>query len=113
MKKILVIAAILLAGCATRPESIHADYVSPQKYTNLSCSELSTAMCNAKTQLAVSSAAQDHSANVDAATVFLFLIPASKLGGDHEDQVAQAKGNVDAINTEEIIKKCSTVSVCQ
>ncbi len=42
---------------------------------------------------------QDTKANVDAATVFFVLIPASKLSGDHAADVAKYKGEVEAIDT--------------
>ena len=45
-------------------------------------------------------------ANMDAGTVFFVLIPASKLSGDHEGDVAKWKGEVEAINTAQEKLKC-------
>jgi len=38
--------------------------------------------------------------------VFLLLVPFSKLTGDHEADVARLKGEVEAIETSQIKKKC-------
>ena len=38
--------------------------------------------------------------------VFFVLIPASKLSGDHEGDVAKWKGEVEAINTAQEKLKC-------
>jgi hypothetical protein len=42
---------------------------------------------------------QDTKANIDAATVFFVLVPASKLSGDHAGDVAKWKGEVEAVDT--------------
>lgn len=50
---VMVFAAVLLviAGCANRPESIHASYVSHEKFTHLDCLSLSLEMNNTKSEL--------------------------------------------------------------
>lgn len=95
----LTAAALLIAGCATRPESISASYISHEKYMGQDCTQLSLQMSDARSQLAKFSSMQDSKANVDAATVFFVLIPASKLSGDHAGDVAKYKGEVEAIET--------------
>lgn len=102
MKKtglIIAIFGLFIAGCATRPESISASYVSHEKYMGQDCTQLSLNMSDARSQLAKFSSMQDSKANVDAATVFFVLIPASKLSGDHAGDVAKYKGEVEAIET--------------
>lgn len=111
MKK-LVFAAMALAvlsGCATRPESIPASYVSHEKYMGNDCTQLATNMSDARADLQKFSAMQDSKANMDAATVFFVLIPASKLTGDSAADVAKFKGEVEAIETAQIKKGCKTV----
>jgi hypothetical protein len=49
---------------------------------------------------------QDSKANLDAATVFFVLIPASKLSGDHAGDVAKFKGEIEAIETALIKTNC-------
>jgi hypothetical protein len=101
MKKILTLLACVsvIAGCATRPESISASYVSHEKYSGRDCGALALDLSNARDELQKYSKMQDTKANVDAATVFLVLIPASKLSGDHAGDVAKWKGEVEAVDT--------------
>ena len=102
----LSIAALLLANCANRPESIAASYVSHERYSDLSCQQLSSTMANARDELRIASDKQDTSANMDAGGVFFVLIPPSAFTGDHEAEVAKWKGTVEAIETMQIKKRC-------
>jgi hypothetical protein len=107
IKNIFIAAAIVvLAGCATRPESIPASYISHEKYMDSDCTKLSTQMSDARAQLAKFSDMQNSKANVDAATVFFVLIPASKLSGDSAADVAKWKGEVEAVETAQAKQKC-------
>lgn len=98
--------SVTVVGCATRPESISASYVSHEKYMGQTCPELTDSMADARTQLTKYSDMQNSKANVDAATVFLVLIPASKLSGDSAADVAKYKGEVEAIETAQIKSNC-------
>lgn len=113
MKNIVLAGLVLatLAGCATRPESIPASYVSHEKYSGIDCVQLSTHLGDARAQLLKVSAMQDSKANMDAATVFLALVPASKLTGDHAADVARFKGEVEAIETAQIKQGCKSAKV--
>jgi hypothetical protein len=108
MKKILLSLAFvsLISGCATRPESISASFVSHEKYSGKDCTSLALDMSNARSELEKFSKMQDTKANLDAATVFLVLIPASKLSGDHAGDVAKWKGEVEAVETALIKANC-------
>ena len=108
MKKIITILAVsaVMAGCASRPESISASFVSHEKYVSKDCVSISIEMSNARSELAKYSSMQDSKANLDAATVFLALIPASKLTGDHAGDVAKWKGEIEAIETALIKAGC-------
>lgn len=101
----LAIAAVL-SGCATRPESIPASYVSHEKYMGKNCTELGLQMSNARAELAKYSSLQDSKATQDAVTVFLVLVPMSKLSGDHAGDVAKYKGEVEAVETALIKSNC-------
>ena len=70
------------------------------------CTQLSLQLSEARSQLAKFSSLQDSKANVDAATVFFVLIPASKLSGDHAGDVAKFKGEVEAVETALIKTGC-------
>ena len=103
--------ALSVVGCATRPESISASFVSHEKYMGQTCPQLTDSMADARTKLTGYSKQQDNKANLDAATVFLVLIPASKLAGDHAGDVAKYKGEVEAIETAQIKSNCKKVAM--
>lgn len=106
-KNLLAISIIMfVSACATRPESISASYVSHEKYMGGDCTQLVTQMTDARAELAKVSEMQNSKANVDAATVFFVLVPASKLSGDYAGDVAKWKGEVEAIETAQIKNKC-------
>ncbi len=98
--------AAALSGCANRPDSIHAEYISYERFAGLSCQELETRLADVRSRLEVASQQQNNAANADAVGVFLVLVPVSKLTGDHEAEVAQLKGDVEAIETAQIKGKC-------
>ncbi|MCW5237435.1 hypothetical protein [Verminephrobacter eiseniae] len=99
--------AALTAGCATRPESIAASYISHERYTDQSCQTLSFKMLETLTELNQRSKQQDGKADADAWSVFLWGIPLSKLSsGDFEGDIARLKGEVQAIKTAQIALKC-------
>jgi hypothetical protein len=102
----IIILSFMVFGCATRPESISASYISHEKYMGQDCAQLGVSMSEARNQLAKFSSMQDSKANMDAATVFFVLIPASKLSGDHAGDVAKYKGEVEAIDTALIKTGC-------
>ena len=107
----LVLAGFLLMACANRPESIHASYVSHEKFMDLDCPALNTKMDDTRAELVKYSDMQNTKANEDAWGVFLLGIPVSKLSGDVEGEVARLKGTVEAIDTARIKKHCgSTVA---
>ena len=101
---------LILCGCANRPESISASYVSHEKYTGLDCEELTTQLADARYKLSSFSDKQDTKANLDAGGVLLAFIPISALTGDHEADVAKWKGEVQAIETAQITSKCKILN---
>ena len=105
-----VAVATFASGCATRPESISSSYVSHEKYAGQQCANLAEHMAETRAKLVEVSRKQDNMANLDAATVFLVLIPVSKLSGDHAADVARYKGEVEAIETAQIKAGCRTLA---
>ena len=99
-------SSIILAGCASRPDSISASYVSHEKYEQNTCSELAVLRADARTDLATITSKQNSKANWDAAMVFLVLIPVSQLTGDYKADIANIKGIIEAIETAQAIKDC-------
>ena len=72
----------------------------------MDCSQLTTKLAETRADLEKFSRMQDSKANVDAATVFLVLIPTSKLTGDHQGDIARLKGEVEAVETAQIKSNC-------
>lgn len=112
MRSILIVAALItaLSACANRPESIRASYVSHEKYGHLDCTQLTTKMSDSRAELDKYSKLQDGKATGDAWGVFLLGVPFSKLSGDHEGDVARLKGEIEAIDTAQVIGKCKALS---
>lgn len=108
MKKVIiaVACAVTLVACANRPESIRASYISHEKYMDDDCTKLGTKMSDARAELVKVSEMQNSKATGDAWGVFLLGIPFSKLSGDHEGDVGKWKGEVEAIDTAQIKRKC-------
>jgi hypothetical protein len=112
MLRILIastLTLVIISGCANRPEGIVAQHVAHEKYTGLNCEELVTQLVDARHKLSEFSNKQDTKANIDAGGVFLALIPVSAFTGDYEGDVAQWKGEVQAIETAQIINKCKSI----
>jgi hypothetical protein len=113
MRAIYILPAVLIvAGCATRSSEITAAYVSPIQYQSYSCAQLQEEAARVSARAAVASGAQDQNATNDAvattAAVILFW-PAAFLvhgNGANAQEVAQLKGDMDAIEQANIEKKC-------
>lgn len=103
---LVVCVSYFIIGCAKRPESIAASYVAPERYMNYSCKSLVHSLYDARFELNESSIQQNTKSNLDFLTVFLLAIPQSNIFGDKEALVARAKGNVEAIETALVAKKC-------
>lgn len=108
---VLSLAAAATFGCANRPETIRASFVSHEKYADLNCTELAATMASTRAELDKFSKLQDSKANSDAVGVFLLGVPFSKLSGDHEADVARLKGTVEAIETAQVKAKCVRAQV--
>ena len=113
MKIVAIIAcALALAGCATHADDIPAAYVSPVQYQSYSCAQLQEEAARVSARAAEASGAQNQKANNDAiatgvgAVLFwpaLFLIKGDAASAQ---QVAQLKGDMDAIEQANIQKHC-------
>jgi hypothetical protein len=113
MRFALVIAlGLLVAGCATRANDISAAYVSPIQYQSFTCAQLQEEAARVSSRAAVASGAQDQKANNDAVAtgvgVILFWPALFFIKGDaaSAQEIAQLKGDMDAIEQANIQKKC-------
>ena len=108
-----VVAALLLAGCASRSADIAPAYVSPIQYQSYTCPQLAAEAQRVLAAAAAASGAQDSQATKDAvvttAAVIVFWPAAFFVGGDKQTaaQLAQLKGQMDAVQQESIAKKCN------
>ena len=105
-------AALLLAGCATRAENISAAYVSPIQYQSFTCAQFQEEAARVSARAAIASGAQDQKASNDAVAtgvgVVLFWPALFFIKGDaaSAQEVAQLKGDMEAIEQANIQKKC-------
>jgi hypothetical protein len=108
----LAFVPLALSGCASRSSDIAAAYVSPLQYQSFSCAQLTEEAARVSARAAVASGVQDQNATNDTvattAAVILFW-PAAFLikgNGANAQEVAQLKGDMDAIEQANIEKKC-------
>src|SRR5271163_5153624 len=104
--------ALALAGCASHADDIAAAYVSPVQYQSYTCAQLQEEAARVSARAAEASGAQNQKANNDAiatgvgAVLFwpaLFFIKGDSTSAQ---EVAQLKGDMDAIEEANIQKKC-------
>ncbi len=112
-KEILALscAALALANCASSPENVEAQYVSPMTYDSYECDEISNEMDRIAARVTVVAGEQEDAAARDAAVtgvgVILFWPALFFLAsGDHADELGRLKGEQEALETAAIQKKC-------
>jgi hypothetical protein len=104
--------AMIQAGCATRSSDIQAAYVSPVQYHSFSCQQLREEAARVSARAAVASGAQDQSATNDAVATGVAVVlfwPAAFLvhgNGANAQEVAQLKGDMDALDQANVTKNC-------
>jgi hypothetical protein len=101
MRRWKMLASVLLplafAACAPYASEISPAPISEARYDGWDCSKLSKEQTFVEESLARVSADQDHAASHDALMVFLIGVPTS--GGGVKGQVADLKGQMDALHT--------------
>lgn len=107
---IIVGLAVGLSACANRPSSIKPSFVSHERFIALECPAIRDRLVSARHDLARYSVLQEQKANNDAVGVFLLGVPFSKMSGDHEADVARAKGEIEALETAQIKNRCDSNS---
>ena len=101
--KSLKIAAIvgtcaLVAACAGRANSVAPVAVSATEFAGMSCEDTRAELETARERENALTRRQNNAATADAAGVFLVLLPlGSVFGGDVAGELAQAKGEADAL----------------
>ena len=107
-----VITALALAGCASKSSEIAPTYVSPIQYQSYTCAQLAEEAQRVSAAATTATGVQDKQATNDTVATgvgliiywpSLFLIGADKTNAA---QLAQLKGQMDAIQQASIQKKC-------
>ncbi len=119
MKKVIFsIAAIsILAACAPSPNQVSASYVSPVVYDGQSCKKLMAERNQIASEVNLLTAKQQKSSTNDAVATGIALVlfwPAAfalALTEDQSAQLAQAKGNFEAIEAQMRNKGCQMPTV--
>ena len=91
-------SSLVLAGCASRASSVAPIAVPSANYSGLSCDETKVMLEQKRAGMQALTRKQNNAATGDAVGVFLVLLPlASVFGADIEGELAQAKGEVMAL----------------
>ena len=93
-----------LACCAPHASEISPAAISAARYEGWSCSKLQKEQTFVEESLTRVSADQDRAANQDALMVFLIGVPTS--GGGVKGQVADLKGQLDALHAARREQNC-------
>ena len=111
-RAILALAALTtIAGCAKTPESIQAAYVSEMTYAAYSCEQLAQEEMRLRQAYEVAEAQQKKARSNDIAGVILIGLPVSSMSGDNiAPQIANLKGQQEAIRKSMILKNCNSAA---
>lgn len=110
-----VLAALLLAGCASKSSDVTATCVSPVAYSNYTCQQLGLEAQSVAARAAALSGAQDDQRSRDqvatGVAIVVFWPAAFFVGGDKQTaaELAQMKGQMVAIEQASIQKNCGIV----
>lgn len=107
MKKVILCTLLLLAGCAKMPEDIAPAAVSADPYMQMDCASLSAEQQSKQTQLKSLGGQQTETSNRDKAWMAIVHVPVASMSSDDlEPQIANLKGQVNAINQASQAKAC-------
>src|SRR5262249_8326825 len=112
VQSLALVAALLLAGCATKASQITAAYVSPFQYQGYTCQQLAQEAQAVSAKAAELSGAQDQKRTNDqiatGVAIVVFWPAAFLVGGDGQvaAQLAQMKGQMNAVEQASINKNC-------
>jgi len=115
-KQIISIITVLFffVGCAVAPSKVKPAYVSPVKYANYNCGQLRQEYNRLNKELIAMTKKQKDAHNCDeiAFWVGMFLLwPVLffMIGGDHEKELAQIKGDYETVLTLATEHECGFV----
>lgn len=102
----------MLAGCASQPEDINPQYVSPAQYQSYNCRQIEGEMQRVSSRVRQVTGEQKSEADGDAVALGVGLVlfwPALffMIGKDQEEELARLKGEYEALETASIQKDCA------
>ena len=108
---LLLSVGFVLSGCASRPESIEAAYVSPLEYSDYNCSQLAQELRRIGRKVQEVAGDQSDQATNDAVAMGVGLVifwPALffLIGDDRAEEFARLKGESEAVEQAAIAKEC-------
>lgn len=110
---ILLVSALLVAGCATSSDKIATAYVSPMQYQSYDCDQLTAESLRLNQRVTSLQGQVDKAASNDKALtgvgMILFWPALFALGGNQQQEAeyARMKGEHEAIQQAAVMKKCS------
>jgi hypothetical protein len=111
-KPVAILTALTLIGCASKSSEIAPSYVSPMMYQSFTCQQLAAEATRVSAAAATAAGQQDSQVTKDAVAttvgVVIFWPALLLIGGDKQNaaQLAQLKGQMDAIEQTSIQKNC-------
>lgn len=112
MKVRIILLCAALGGCASSSTDIAPAYVSPVMYQSYTCQQLALEAQGVSARAAALTGAQDKQRTNDTvattAALVIFWPAAFLVGGDKQTaaELAQMKGQMNAIEQASIMKKC-------
>ena len=108
---VTLLAGFLVAGCSRSPDEISAVYVAPLEYRSYDCDQIEREMQRVSRQAREVTGHQRDEAEGDAVAMgvglFVFWPALFFLAGeDKEDELAQLKGEMEALEAAAIEKDC-------
>jgi hypothetical protein len=104
----IALSSVVICGCAARPESIAPAYVSTLNYSNLTCPQLAEENARVSSAYVTAAAEQKHARKTDTMGVIFLGLPVGSMTGENvAPQVANLKGEANAIHEVETQKNCS------
>lgn len=107
-----LLVTTLLVGCASSSDKITSSYVSHLQYSAYTCDQIKPELLRVNTQIVKVSGVQDSVANRDAVAMGVGLVlfwPALfflAAGDDQQAELANLKGQYEALETAAIQKRC-------
>jgi hypothetical protein len=105
-------AAITLAGCASKSSDIKAAYISPVGYQKYTCDQLQREARGVSKRAAIAAGQQDKAHKNDAVktavgvVIFLPVVLLNEGDGQKANELANLKGQMNAIQEASVQKKC-------